>query len=652
MAVLRDPIYIKGDVNDCIRYIQNKEKCVADSQTMKLMRYMQSHCIEEIASVGYNGCSGFREVANEQFRLAKARYKESHPDMKKRVMVKSVADFLKGQRKKWLDPKIKVVPPDDAESMMPLKIAIRIWNNTDRSDEERAEAYKVMSAYKVVSEKTENDALHLVIATHRDDNPTPEILQTVLDEFMEHPYFSGFPAVSNLHFDRPHKHGHILLSNYHSSGGVKFSWNAKKEAELKRHLNRICYKHGLSIIDTPELRRDPEYAKWLDDVIAEGKVKVRDYTEYTEIEDFSSQEYNKIESQAHQISSKKIRTRKRRGSQNWKAEYSRKAASYSSAVDAVNWPSDIKEELKDNVRNNLYAGDGRYISFISRSMLPDEKQQYSQTSQAKRTPEAEKEFRRSSRRKNFQDENLQRKYHCVRMYVYDPVWRRYRMRSNIELLFELARIIISKETSFMQDNYPKRYKNFVAGFGEPNRKIQDMLDSISTARKLNVQTPAEMYSRADEIGAAIGKVRKAISYDQATLERGQELYDAVKVWQDKTLPEAERKSAYAVLARNKCTSPEKMDGLVQRYERAKNRLPENEQYLESLRKDYRDAKKAIGTLEVMNAQCQTCHDAAMEASKYKPEFAAQVARAQQQQSAQSNTQQRAPQKKNDNPSYT
>ena len=107
MAVLAPPIHIKGNTGPgaCIRYIQDPEKIVADSQTANVMRYMQSHCIEEIASVGYNGCSGVCELAVEQFRLAEANYKASHEERQYQQQEFSVQQYLEKNHKGSLPKK-------------------------------------------------------------------------------------------------------------------------------------------------------------------------------------------------------------------------------------------------------------------------------------------------------------------------------------------------------------------------------------------------------------------------------------------------------------------------------------------------------------------------------------------------------------------
>jgi len=608
MAVLRNPIAVRGTPNECIRYIQNSQKAVASSQTMNVMAYMQSHCIEDIESVGYNGCSGIRSVANEQFLMAQALYRKSHKEYQEQTVIRSVAQHLEAFDLKWLPDKIKTIPPEDADSMMPLQTALEVWNNKESSVEQMAEAYRVMSAYKIVSKKSEIDAHHFVLSFHPEDNPSAAKVQSVVDQFMAHPYFEGFPALSNIHFDRPHKHAHVLCSNYHSSGTRKLSIKGAKVAELKRHLDRICYEHGLSIIDSREMRKDPEYSKWLDGVIAEGKVKVRKPVEFEEEED----KLRRKQAQAKRIS------RKKKGNQNYKAHHASQVAERSATLDATpNIHPAVREDLKDFARNDLFVGDGQYIKATMQSRLPHELRQLPEIERRKRTAEAEA----AARRKRAQEEEQWRRVYCVRVYIYDRSYHRYRQRSLIELLFELAKVILTNESQFFEKNYPVQYDNFVLN-SPTNWKIQNMIDSISTTQRLNVRTPAELDRRVEEIGAAIGEKQKAVNYDKRTMERGRLLYNAIMTWRDESQPEEARKAAYAILARNKCTTDDKMDKFVGKYEAACHRIPRNEEQLQELRKEYRAAKKAQGSLLAANAQCQDYSVAIRQAMEMTPEDAA------------------------------
>ena len=90
---------------------------------------------------------------------------------------------------------------------------------------------------------------------------------------------------------------------------------------------------------------------------------------------------------------------------------------------------------------------------------------------------------------------------------------------------------------------------------------------------MKIQTPAELERRTQEIGALIGDACKAVRADELTIERSQVLYDAIQTWWSTSLSEEERKAAYHTLASHKCTDPSEMEKIVQRYHRAKDRLP-------------------------------------------------------------------------------
>ena len=108
---------------------------------------------------------------------------------------------------------------------------------------------------------------------------------------------------------------------------------------------------------------------------------------------------------------------------------------------------------------------------------------------------------------------------------------------------------------------------------------------------------------------------------------------AAQTWWSTSLPEEERKAAYALLAAYGCKSPEQMEDLVERYHRAQSRLPENQKHLEDLNKTYRAAKRAQGCLDNLYADCQACNMAAREAAREHPELEALVHQADQRRTA-------------------
>ena len=105
------------------------------------------------------------------------------------------------------------------------------------------------------------------------------------------------------------------------------------------------------------------------------------------------------------------------------------------------------------------------------------------------------------------------------------------------------------------------------------------------------------------------------------------LYDAIQTWWGTSLPEEERKVAYHTLASHKCTDLSEMEKIVQRYHRAKNRLPEHKKTLEELNKSYRKAKNALKSMETITYECQLYKGEAQEAAKKKSVFGASVRKA-------------------------
>lgn len=117
--------------------------------------------------------------------------------------------------------------------------------------------------------------LHFFISYSEDDCPTPAVLNDITQSFTEHRLLRDFPAFGADHFDKEHRHAHLYISQFSAVGKPrKMCLRHADIDELKRHLNRLCVGHGLSVIDTKALRADQEYSDWLDGIIAEGKVVV------------------------------------------------------------------------------------------------------------------------------------------------------------------------------------------------------------------------------------------------------------------------------------------------------------------------------------------------------------------------------------------
>lgn len=118
-------------------------------------------------------------------------------------------------------------------------------------------------------------ALHFFMSYSKEDNPSPETMDEILTDVIDHTKLKDFPVFRSNHFDKTHRHSHFLVGQYAAEGKPrKLCMHKDDYDDIRRYANRVCVAHGLSIIDLAILRKDLEYSDWLDRVIAEGKVTV------------------------------------------------------------------------------------------------------------------------------------------------------------------------------------------------------------------------------------------------------------------------------------------------------------------------------------------------------------------------------------------
>ena len=118
--------------------------------------------------------------------------------------------------------------------------------------------------------------LHFFISYTEADNPSEETMNAITAAFLGHKLLRDFQAFAANHFDKSHRHTHIFVSQFSTHGTPKkMCMRLNTYNSLRKHLNRLCVSHNLSIIDLPALRHnDPGYSAWVDNVIADGKVTI------------------------------------------------------------------------------------------------------------------------------------------------------------------------------------------------------------------------------------------------------------------------------------------------------------------------------------------------------------------------------------------
>ena len=92
---------------------------------------------------------------------------------------------------------------------------------------------------------------------------SPELALEIAREFAEE-HLSGYQAVIGVHVDKAHIHAHILFNSVNADTGGKYHSNARSYyQQLRATSDRLCRKHGLSVIVRGEPSQAVSYIEWL-----------------------------------------------------------------------------------------------------------------------------------------------------------------------------------------------------------------------------------------------------------------------------------------------------------------------------------------------------------------------------------------------------
>ena len=92
---------------------------------------------------------------------------------------------------------------------------------------------------------------------------TPELALQIATEFaME--YLAGYQVVIGTHTDRHHIHSHILFNSVNDATGEKYHCSKSEYFQQIRAVSdRLCRKHGLSVIIQGDGQKSMSYIEWL-----------------------------------------------------------------------------------------------------------------------------------------------------------------------------------------------------------------------------------------------------------------------------------------------------------------------------------------------------------------------------------------------------
>ncbi|MBQ8245842.1 MAG: relaxase/mobilization nuclease domain-containing protein [Lachnospiraceae bacterium] len=109
-----------------------------------------------------------------------------------------------------------------------------------------------------------------------------------------------------------------------------------------------------------------------------------------------------------------------------------------------------------------------------------------------------------------------------------------RVRTNLELMFILAVVVIQNESDFAETKKPARKYYEDKGnpiYGQRDWKIQNMLDTIRVAREENLTTQEEVNAAVNAAGKNCAKARAAIKRIEKSINNMSEINEAIRTYQ-------------------------------------------------------------------------------------------------------------------------
>ena len=153
-----------------------------------------------------------------------------------------------------------------------LSDAIRYVVNGDKTNGQTLTAYlncdpghaaRQMQDTKESVKKTDGVQYYHMILSFKPGEVTPELALQIAKEFAEE-HLPGFETVISVHVDRKHVHAHLIWNSVNADTGEKYHSNAKSYYQQVRAVcDRLCRKHGLSVIITGEDSQSVSYIEWL-----------------------------------------------------------------------------------------------------------------------------------------------------------------------------------------------------------------------------------------------------------------------------------------------------------------------------------------------------------------------------------------------------
>ena len=153
-----------------------------------------------------------------------------------------------------------------------LDVGIRYVLNGDKTDEQILTASQGCSAEHAASRmlKTKRQYRQMdgvqyyhLIQSFRPGEVTPELALEIAKEFAAE-HLSGYQAVIGVHVDKEHIHAHTIFNSVNANTGEKYHSNARSYySQIRAISDRLCQKHGLSVVMEGKGEKAVSYIEWL-----------------------------------------------------------------------------------------------------------------------------------------------------------------------------------------------------------------------------------------------------------------------------------------------------------------------------------------------------------------------------------------------------
>ena len=423
------------------------------------------------------------------------------------------------------------------------------------------------------------DAYHLIQSFDPKDNDhlTPEMAHEIglklcdeiehIDDRKDDPD-RRYKILVCTHVDKRHIHNHILICPYDIDTGMKYHENKITYRKVQKANDKLCKEYGLSIILNPDEDRKRSYA--------EEKAK----------ENNSS----------------------------WKEDIRRDIDAMKSVC--KDWDTFVLYmeaagyELKQG-KHITYMKDGKKVrdKTLGREWTKESLLDYWNPDKTKEVPVVEDPFYSEPDKIN---SKTKEPYKVSR---FDENGRK---RGLVELILTLAKKIISTEgDTYSTKTYPVNNPIYT----RKDYKLQNMMDSITVARKENISSINQIQDKLNETGKKLSHYKLELKKNNATLNKMDTIKKAIEGYQavrkvvedidkleDGPTKEAvkeehkeeiaEYKKNKSILYKYRCASDEQIADFNNRYEKVENNISDLENQIAVEKSEYGKYKRLQNNVEL------------------------------------------------------